>query len=146
MDDLIHDMLYNGEDDDALPASALFQVVPSVIPSTAMIACSLLDVDDNNRDHTGERSQRHCFDHGLTSKLIQDHYLGPTALHGSQFKLQFRVSLTTFQFILEKVMNSSTPFYKTTTTLTTTVRASNEAGLLLPLKTLSYVVCPCTVL
>ena len=139
LDRLIEDAMFPSGDEEVLAASLLLQAVPLVLESsTVTVAAVLDDVDGNNNgNHTGERTQRRRFDHGLTAKLIHDHYLGPTPLHGSQFKLQFRISLSTFQFIFERIMNSNTPFY-TTKTKTTVVRASNEARILLPLKTLAY--------
>ena len=138
MDELISDILFPyGDDDDVLAVSAILQAVPSVMPSSATIASAILDVGDNHGDHTGERTRRRLFDHALTAKLIHDHYLGPTPLHGSQFKLQFRVSLTTFQYMLESIMNSNTPFYNPKPT-NKRRHATIEAKLLLPLKTLAY--------
>ena len=88
------------------------------------------------KDHrTLPRPTRREFDHVRAHTCIMDDYLKPDALFGADFKLQFRISLSMFQCIMETIMNSNIQFYKISPVA---VVSSVEARLLLPLKTLAY--------
>jgi len=129
-------MMGDDVDDSDFAIAALFlQGLPPVLPSAAGLVESLTNYEPNPGTHTGDRRARRTFNHAQTYQLIQDHYLGPDALHGSQFKLQFRISKSTFEVIMQKIMSSNNPFYVSTDVRR---RASNQARLLLPLKTLAY--------
>ena len=139
-DQLFSDMMMGDDSDDdddiaVIAAAGIIQAAAPLVPASTLLLAELSSAEGRKEDHTGRRGPRKKYDHALTYRLIQDHYLGPNPLHGSQFKLHFRVSLSTFQYIYEKIMNSGDPFYVSNYR---GPRASNEARILLPLKVLAY--------
>jgi Plant transposon protein len=130
------------EDDDAIMRAATL-VTTGLPPAgtnaiTSAVVKRFIETstgNNNTGDHTGPRSKRKMYNHDRAKDMVYEHYLGPDPLYGSQFKLQFRVSLSTFQHIFEQVMHSGNQFYVSEYNGT---RASMEARLLLPLKALAY--------
>ena len=93
------------------------------------------------------RSRRRSFDHAGALAAIRRDYLprlGDTALHGADFHMMFRLSRSRFQVLMEDVMNSDGLQFFKQSPLDGTSRASLEAKLLLPLKTMAYGVPPHT--
>ena len=84
-------------------------------------------------DRSGPRKKRKGYNHERALQIIHEDYLGRDPLHGEDFKSMFRVSLSTFQYMMEEVGKSGDAFY-----VNTDGGPSMEARLLLPLKTLAY--------
>ena len=118
-------------DDDAILLSVIGEVASTEI-------LPLMTIEDPVRrgrppnSPTSTIIPRKKYNHTHVFQSIMDDYLGPNALFGSQFRVHFRISLTTFEYIYQEVMKSDIPFYH--------MRdggSSVQARLLLPLKTLA---------
>ena len=94
-------------------------------------------------DHRQQpRSNRRNFRHDEALSAIRRDYLGvlgdpTTPLFGADFKLMFRLSRGRFEVLLQDVMASNFELFKSTPQDGIS-KASLEARLLLPLKTLAY--------
>ena len=95
--------------------------------------------EEEKEDHRAlPRSVRKDYMHAQAKACINRDYLGPDALFGADFPLQFAISRPRFQKLMEDIAATGNPFYLSTTSASGKVGASFEARLLLPLKTLSY--------
>ena len=141
VDDILRDFVFNEVNNDYDIVSALQFVYAGmpVVPTATLLLADTIATERTEADHTGRRSSRRRFDHAKTRDKIYEHYLGPNPLHGSQFKQHFRISLSTFEYIYQTIMNSGDPFYVSTYV---GPRVSNEVRVLLPLRTLAYGVPP----
>ena len=100
---------------------------------------ALQEASDDTVDHRSKpRKKRKKYDpRGALACIVRD-YIGPDALHGADFPLQFRISKSRFECLMQDVMQKQISFY---------VQSKNtehllEARLLLPLKCLAYGVPP----
>jgi Plant transposon protein len=121
-------------DDDLMDAKvclvASLPVVPPIPPSIIVQASKKRVV----KNQSGPRKRVELDCNGALACLNRD-YLGSNPLMGSQSKLQYTMSRSMFQFILEEVMKTGNQFYCKQGVHD---RASLEARLLLPIKTMAY--------
>eukprot|EP00529_Nitzschia_sp_RCC80_P042611 CAMPEP_0113504522 /NCGR_PEP_ID=MMETSP0014_2-20120614/34760_1 /TAXON_ID=2857 /ORGANISM="Nitzschia sp." /LENGTH=308 /DNA_ID=CAMNT_0000399637 /DNA_START=363 /DNA_END=1286 /DNA_ORIENTATION=- /assembly_acc=CAM_ASM_000159 len=124
------------EDDDDVIAIILAatSIQAPAVPTTVIVNGQVVRSPYPQRNN-GVAVPRGKYDHVGALTCINRDYLGPSPLMGSQFKLQFRMSRTMFEFILQEVMNSGSVFYRPRDI---DEAASIEARLLLPIKTLAY--------
>jgi len=106
---------------------------------------------DGRGRHNSARSKRRVFEHEQALECIKRDYLGlpgkpDTPLFGKEFSLQFRISRSRFQCLLEDVMANKErlSFFHVKESILGEPVASLEARLLLPLKCLAYGVPPHT--
>eukprot|EP00529_Nitzschia_sp_RCC80_P022958 CAMPEP_0113445280 /NCGR_PEP_ID=MMETSP0014_2-20120614/3104_1 /TAXON_ID=2857 /ORGANISM="Nitzschia sp." /LENGTH=463 /DNA_ID=CAMNT_0000336325 /DNA_START=75 /DNA_END=1463 /DNA_ORIENTATION=- /assembly_acc=CAM_ASM_000159 len=137
LDQTLHDIMMGTSDDyDILAAATIVQAAAAVpiLPSSTALIAAATNHDRSNGDHTGRRASRRKFNHTRSRERLYEEFLGPNPLHGSEFKEQFRVSLSTFEYIYQQIMNSGNPYYVSNFA---GPRISNEARILLPLKALA---------
>jgi hypothetical protein len=61
--------------------------------------------DKRGTNSSNRSNKRHKFDHeGALNCINRDYLVGPTPLHGSQFKLQFQMSLSRFERLVTDLM------------------------------------------
>eukprot|EP00529_Nitzschia_sp_RCC80_P034693 CAMPEP_0113462266 /NCGR_PEP_ID=MMETSP0014_2-20120614/11993_1 /TAXON_ID=2857 /ORGANISM="Nitzschia sp." /LENGTH=117 /DNA_ID=CAMNT_0000354103 /DNA_START=407 /DNA_END=756 /DNA_ORIENTATION=+ /assembly_acc=CAM_ASM_000159 len=51
-------------------------------------------------------------EHAQALHCINRDFLGPSPLYGSDFRTQFRISMSTFEYIMQEVMRSDIRFYR----------------------------------
>jgi hypothetical protein len=90
---------YLDEDDDDLVEMLTF----GHVFTTGTIAATYTffsNIVRSTGDRSGPRKKRKRYNHERALQIIHEDYLGRDSLHGEDFKSMFRVSLSTFQYIL----------------------------------------------
>ena len=137
----MEELLYDTDDDEW----DQMVVAAQVATTNAVVAMAVLEEEEKEKEEESRvdhrslgRSTRKNYRHDEAKQCIDRDYLGPDALFGADFPLQFVISRSRFQKLMEGIAATKNPFYLKTVTVTGKVGASFEARLLLPLKTLSY--------
>jgi hypothetical protein len=133
----------NDDDDFFFQLGAIAAVNASnlLFQQQLLLANTRTPIDKRGTNSSNRSNKRRKFDHEGALNCINRDYLGPTPLHGSQFKLQFRMSLSRFERLVTDLMATPAdkfPFFKVNETITGNDVASLQARLLLPLKTYAY--------
>ena len=119
--------------------------------TAAAVAVTETEDDDDNEDKNKAtdhrllpRKRRRLFNHDQALQCIMRDYLGPIPLFtGKDFQVMFRISRSRFEQIAQDILRDF-PFFRDSVDCTGMEKASVQAKILLPLKTLAYGVPPHT--